>query len=104
MSKLVEQFRQGGSALLFKGNLNESGEVTVNNQPVLVTGSTNFAQSATLNEGTNVVSIIATDDNNNVTTNLYQIAVNSSEQERFEYDSNGNMISRSTETSATYYL
>ena len=95
--------RQTGGAVLFKGNLNENGEVTVNNQPALVTGGTNFAQTATLGEGTNVISIVATDDNNNVTTNLYQVAVNSSEQERFEYDFNGNMISRSTEASATYY-
>ena len=103
MSKLVEAFRQSGGALLFKGNLNESGEVKIDNQQALITQSTNFSQTASLQVGSNIVSIVAADNNNNETTNLYQVVVNPSEAETFQYDLNGNLISRSSANSAVNY-
>ncbi|MEZ5406205.1 MAG: hypothetical protein R3F23_08585, partial [Verrucomicrobiia bacterium] len=95
--------RQAGGAVLFKGNLNESGEVKVANQSALITEGTNFFQTASLQVGTNVVSIVATDENNNTKTNLYQIVTNPNEEETFEYDLNGNLISKTSPNSTVKY-
>lgn len=92
----------GGGKTLVEGTLNEPGTVTVNGQPAQmfsVAGTPDwlFQREIAVTEGTNTVSIVATDESSNVTTESYQFTV-AAEQTTLDYDDNGNLVDDGTRT------
>ncbi len=91
----------GGGPMRFKGHLDELGTVTVAgaNAPV-ESRTTNFVGYASVNAGTNVIPIVATDYSGNVRSNRYQVVVtNNGVAKTLAYDLNGNLTNV---TAATY--
>lgn len=92
----VNQLTQLGGAgvALIEGTVDEPSSVTVNSEPALVTslpgGDFLFRREIPVSEGSNTVTIEATDASNNTATQSYAIVVGGV-QKVLEYDLNGNL-------------
>jgi YD repeat-containing protein len=83
----------GGGPVRFAGTLDELGTVTVagSNAPV-DSRTTNFVGYASVVQGTNVVTVKATDYSSNTRTNNYELVVtNLIGSQTLQYDLNGNL-------------
>jgi RHS repeat-associated protein len=88
----------------FRGTLDSTGTVTVAGSPATMISHTNFTGYANVSQGTNVVSVVATDYSSHSRTNNYQIIVtNNGVAETLTYDLNGNLSSVVTATSTNAY-
>jgi RHS repeat-associated protein len=81
----------GGGRTRVAGTVTEPATVTVNGQAAQVDGSNRYEAFVSLPQGTNTVSIVATDLNSNVTSKNYQIVKDSAASRTPDYDDNGNM-------------
>ncbi len=84
-----------GGSVDFKGSLNEAGTVTVAGHTAVMDAiSIGFSASTEAALGTNVISVISQDYNNNGRTNRYELVLtNSLPASALEYDANGNLVS-----------
>ena len=81
-------------ATVFRGTLDEPGTVTVEGNPAkMAPGGTAFEGWANLTTGPNTVTIAATDENANTTTNQYTVDVAGGSSRTLTYDDNGNLLS-----------
>lgn len=95
----------GAGAVRIKGHLDELGTVTVagSNAPV-DSRNTNFVGYASVNTGTNIISVVATDYSSNVRSNRYQVIVtNNGTAQILKYDPNGNLTNVTTATYTNNY-
>lgn len=91
--------RVGGGPLRFKGNITETGSVTVAGNFATMISNTNFSGYASIVAGTNTVAVVATDFSNNSRTNNYQTVVTNTVTARtLKYDLNGNQTNAVTGT------
>ena len=79
----------GGGKLRFSGVTSEPANVTVQGQPARMLDATTFTAEASVNVGTNTISVVATDGSGNSRTNNYQVVVPSAAARTFAYDPNG---------------
>ena len=85
----------GGGPLQFSGTLSKPAQVTVGGQTATYGNyySTNFSGMANVTTGTNNVSVVAKDVNNNTSTNQYQVVIPASTSSSPAYDRAGNETS-----------
>lgn len=89
--------RQGGTGVLpIRGATSEPASVTMNGQPAITRGDNSFEGKVPVTAGDNTVTVVATDVNNNTTTNQYNVAVSGSGSKTLVYDANGNLTSDGT--------
>jgi RHS repeat-associated protein len=89
----------------FRGSLNETGTVTVAGSPATMTAHTNFTGYASVSQGTNSISVVASDYNGHSRTNSFQVVVtNNGVAKTLTYDLNGNLALAVTATSTNTYL
>jgi YD repeat-containing protein len=95
----------GGGPVRFAGSLDELGTVTVAGiEAPLDSRTTNFVGYTQLTEGTNNVTVVATDYSANSRTNTYELVVtNNGAARTLSYDANGNLASVVTATSTNSY-
>jgi RHS repeat-associated protein len=91
------QTQTPGGMLMFRGQINEPGTVTIQGKPATVFADNRFQGAATVVPGTNQVTIVATDASGNKTTQSYEVDV-SGTPKTFTYDANGNMTGDGTRT------
>jgi RHS repeat-associated protein len=96
LNQLMSQ--NGGGQMHFRGAVNEPSSVTVAGNIASVDGLGNFDGVADVVTGNNTVAVIATDTNNNVKTNNYQVTVSSGTNRTLTYDLNGNLINDGIKT------
>jgi RHS repeat-associated protein len=82
----------------FRGTVDEPSTVTVAGHPAMVDATNNFDGVADVVPGNNTVPVVATDTNNNVKTNSYQVNVPTGSNRMFSYDLDGNLTSDGTKT------
>jgi RHS repeat-associated protein len=90
LNQLTNQ--NGGGKMHFRGTVDEPSTVTVAGNGASVDGLGNFDGVADVVTGNNTVPIVATDSNNNVKTNNYQVTVSSGVNRTLSYDLDGNLI------------
>jgi RHS repeat-associated protein len=97
--------RTGNSGQIrFRGSLDSTGTVTVAGSPAPMLAHTNFTGYANVSQGTNVISVVASDYSGHSATNKYQVVVtNNGVAETITYDLNGNETSVVTATSTNTY-
>jgi RHS repeat-associated protein len=95
--------RTSGGAIPFGGSSDVPlSSVTVNENPAVISGGTNFTGLANVVSGSNTVTVVAKDQSNppNVTTNNYGVTVASGTATvvTLNYDLNGNILGDGTRT------
>ena len=93
LNRLTSQ--QPNGVIRVMGAVNEAATVTIQGQPASVTSGNVFEGTATIPSGTSTFAVTATDTNNNVTSQEYEID-NTGSTKSFTYDANGNMTSDGT--------
>jgi RHS repeat-associated protein len=88
----------GGGKMHFRGAVNEPSSVTVAGNIASVDTAGNFDGVADVAAGNNTVAVIATDTNNNVKTNNYQVTVSSGANRTLSYDLDGNLMNDGIKT------
>jgi RHS repeat-associated protein len=96
LNQLTSQ--SGGGKMHFRGTVNEPSSVTVAGNSASVDGLGNFDGVADVVTGNNTVPVVATDTNNNVKTNNYQMTVSSGANRTLSYDLDGNLTGDGTKT------
>jgi RHS repeat-associated protein len=96
LNQLTSQ--SGGGKMHFRGTVNEPSSVTVAGNSASVDGLGNFDGVADVVTGNNTVPVVATDTNNNVKTNNYQMTVSSGTNRTLSYDLDGNLTGDGTKT------
>lgn len=82
-----------GSAVEFGGSVSESANVKVNDQPAVAWSNNLFSAAVTnLAQGSNTVTITATDGSGNAATNQYRVVVSPSATVSLGHDPDGNML------------
>ncbi len=82
-----------GSAVEFGGSVSEPANVKVNNQPATAWSNNLFSAAVTnLVQGSNTVTITATDGSGNAATNQYRVVVSPAATVALGYDLDGNML------------
>jgi RHS repeat-associated protein len=97
----------GGGPMLWRGSLNEPGNVSftsalVNGKPARMRSGNVFEATLDMTLGTNAVSVEATDTSGNVTTKNYEVDV-SGAGATYTYDPNGNLATKIEETDNWVY-
>ena len=97
----------GGGPMLWRGSLNEAGNVTftsalVNGKPARMLAGNVFEAMLDTQPGTNTVTLQATDISGNVTTQNYAVDV-AATGVSYTYDSNGNLTTKSEGTDNWVY-
>ncbi|MDD5263077.1 MAG: hypothetical protein PHD76_14635 [Methylacidiphilales bacterium] len=87
-----------GGPVRFQGTISEPGTVSVNGSPATMATSTSFVANPTLSNGTNTVTVSATDGSNNTRTNTYQVTVTGAGATAPTYDSDGNTTTNNGQT------
>lgn len=90
----------GGGKLRMAGTTSEPANITVQGVPARMLSSTNFFANPSVNVGTNVIPVLATDGSGNSRTNNYQVVVPASSPRTFAYDANGNLLNDGQRTYA----
>jgi RHS repeat-associated protein len=95
MNRLMQTGGAGSTAV--EGTVNEFASVTVNGQAAALTadpagGGYRFSRTLPVTEGSNTVTVQATDQDNETTTQSWQFSVPASSRS-FDYDDNGNTLS-----------
>ncbi len=101
---LMNQLEQigGQGSVVVEGTVNEFAEVTVNNvqaalfeDPLLYPPAYRYRAIVPVTQGTNTLTVTATDQDEDATTNQWEITVPAS-QRTFTYDANGNLLTDSS--------
>ncbi len=92
----------GGGSMVWRGTLSEPGNVIftsalVNGQPARMLGGNTFETTLEMLQGTNTVTLQATDTSGNITTRNYQVDVPVAGTS-YTYDSNGNLTGKTEGT------
>jgi len=91
--------RQGGTGMLpIRGTTNEFAWVFVNGNYAPSKADNSFEGKAWVTAGDNTITVEATDENGNTTTNQYNVTVTGSGSKTLVYDANGNLTSDDTRT------
>jgi RHS repeat-associated protein len=90
--------QSGGGKMHFRGAVNEPSSVTVAGNIASVDAAGNFDGVADVAAGNNTVAVIATDTNNNVKTNNYQVTVSAGANRTLSYDLDGNLMNDGIKT------
>lgn len=83
----------GGGKLRVAGTTTEPSNVFVQGSAARMLSATNFVANPSVNVGTNVIPVIATDGSGNSKTNNYQVVIPTATARSFAYDDNGNLTS-----------
>jgi RHS repeat-associated protein len=103
LNQLTSRTGSGGQ-IRFRGSLNETGTVTVAGSPATMKAHTNFTGYASVSQGTNSISVVASDYSGHSRTNNFQVVVtNNGVAKTISYDLNGNETSVVTATSTNTY-
>ncbi len=87
-----------GGSVRFQGSISEPGTVSVNGSPATMATSTSFVANPVLANGTNTVTVSATDGSGNTQNNVYQVTVSAAGGSSPTYDADGNMTSNNGQT------
>ena len=85
--------RTAGGKVLFRGELDEAGTVTIDGRPAQMTTAKDFEQTVDAAPGTNQVSVEARDFSGNVGVQRYQVDV-AAGSVVYSYDANGNLATK----------
>jgi len=86
----IEAMAAGGK-IRVAGTTDEAANVFVGGAAARMLSATNFVANPSVNVGTNVIPVVATDGSGNSKTNNYQVVVPASSPRSFSYDLNGNL-------------
>jgi RHS repeat-associated protein len=91
--------RQGGTGMLpIRGTTDVPGWVFINGNYAPPRPDNSFEGRAAVTPGDNTITVEATDQNGNTTTNRYSVTVTGSGNKTLTYDANGNLVSDGTRT------
>ena len=85
--------RTAGGKVLFRGELDEAGTVTIDGRPAQMTTAKDFELTVEAAPGTNQVSVEARDFSGNVAVQRYQVDV-AAGSVVYSYDANGNLATK----------
>ena len=92
LTNQLQSLAVGGSVLV-SGTLSEPGTAVVNGQPARMLKADSFEASVPVAQGTQTISVSATDQGGRTRTNSYEVDI-SGAPEAFTYDANGSLIQR----------
>lgn len=104
INQLTARQGSGTGTMPFRGVVNEPSTVTVNGGQVPTKADGSFTTTINVAPGNNIVTVSATDRNNNTASRSYQLVVAGSGDNRtLLYDSNGNLQSMTASGVTTVY-
>ena len=89
--------QQPSGMLRVTGAVSEAATVTIAGKPAIVAADSTFDGTVSIASGTSSFSVVATDTNNNIDTNEYEVE-NLGSSKSFTYDANGNLTADGTRT------
>jgi len=93
LNRLVSQ--QPAGAMVVEGTVSEPASLTVQGKPVFVAADGRFSTTTPFLDGTNTLTLTATDASGNATSNQYEVDSTGAGR-TFTYDANGNLTSDGT--------